>query len=186
MSLFEVGQQWLAIKEIIGDDCDVDVGNLFNVMCTRGDNAYNRPFGVGGAKLTEAMVVEGYAELVGEASQESVLLSIDSVGELPNKTGGSTPNQYRRALFLPTTADRTTHIEVDVEVGDTIDIFELDFNEGNVLKGMCRKGSKEDTSVEYDRKKAVWFSLRSMFKGGLITHKEFWQMAKACNLSEEV
>jgi len=103
-----------------------------------------------------------------------------------DKTGGSTPNQYRRSIILPNTNDRYTFTLVDIEVGDVIDSFDLDFNEGNVVKGMCRKGTKKGTTVEYDRKKAVWFSLRSLLKDDFISHKEFWEMAKSCGLSKEI
>lgn len=106
--------------------------------------------------------------------------------EVPKKTGGSSANQYRVSLSLPTTGNREEFATVDLEFGDISQAFNLTANEFNTCKGMMRKGKKEGTSEDYDQKKAVWFSLRSRLESGNITHKEFWQMAKACDLSEEI
>ena len=106
--------------------------------------------------------------------------------EVPEKTGGSSANQYRVSLSLPTTGNRSEFVTVDLEFGDVSQAFSLTANEFNTCKGMMRKGKKEGTSEDYDQQKAVWFSLRSRLESGNITHKEFWQMAKVCALSEEI
>lgn len=101
-------------------------------------------------------------------------------------TGGSSVSYYRKSLTLPLTSDRTQYVTVDLEVGDFTDAWDLDGNQFNVVKAIARSGCKKDTSIEYDLDKNLWFCLRSKLKAGLITHQEFWQMAKACGLSEEV
>lgn len=95
----------------------------------------------------------------------------------PEKTGGSTPNQYRIPLSLPTTEDRTKFIQVDLEAMDVIDALDLSGNLKDVQKALFRLDKKADVSVQYDLTKSVFYLVRELKKRGYISHAKFWEIS---------
>ena len=95
----------------------------------------------------------------------------------PEKTGGSTPNQYRISLNLPTTEDRTKFIQVDLEAMDVIDALDLSGNLKDVQKALFRLDKKADVSVQYDLTKSVFYLVRELKKRGYISHAKFWEIS---------
>lgn len=101
-------------------------------------------------------------------------------------TGGSSPNYYRKTVLLPLSEARQDHVHVDLEAGDVIDSWGLNFNMGNIIKSTLRGDNKDGVDAEYALDKIIWFALREKMAQGIITHKEFWAQAKAIGLSKEV
>jgi len=95
----------------------------------------------------------------------------------PEKTGGSTPNQYRISLNLPTTEDRTKFVQVDLEAMDVIDALDLSGNLKDVQKALFRLDKKADVSVQYDLTKSVFYLVRELKKRGYISHAKFWEIS---------
>ena len=95
----------------------------------------------------------------------------------PEKTGGSTPNQYRISLSLPTTEDRTKFVQVDLEAMDVIDALDLSGNLKDVQKALFRLDKKADVSVQYDLTKSVFYLVRELKKRGYISHAKFWEIS---------
>lgn len=93
------------------------------------------------------------------------------------KTGGSTPNQYRISLNLPTTEDRTKFVQVDLEAMDVIDALDLSGNLKDVQKALFRLDKKADVSVQYDLTKSVFYLVRELKKRGYISHAKFWEIS---------
>ena len=101
-------------------------------------------------------------------------------------TGGSSPNYYRKSMSLPMTNDRVMFRCVDLEAGDVIDAWDLNFNMGNVVKSSLRGDNKEGVDAKYALDKIIWFALREELRLDLITHKEFWEKAFAVGLAKEI
>ena len=112
--------------------------------------------------------------------------AVKAIKEKEVTRGGSTPHQYRRCLDLPMSHDRTMYRLVDVETTDICDAYGFDGNQKDIFKAMCRMDKKEGTDTMYDCNKIVFYALRNKLKNGLITHKEFWEMAVACNVAKEI
>lgn len=96
----------------------------------------------------------------------------------PEKTGGSTPNQYRISVNLPLTEDRTKFVQADLEAMDVIDALDLSGNLKDVQKALFRLDKKGGTSVEYDLTKSIFYLLREMKKRDLISHTKFWEISE--------
>lgn len=111
----------------------------------------------------------------------------ESVEATPEEsvTGGSSPNYYRKSMLLPMTGDRRMFRKVDVEAGDVIDAWDLNFNMGNIVKSSLRGNNKEGVDDKYALDKIIWFALREQYRKGLISHGEFWSKATAIGLSKE-
>lgn len=101
-------------------------------------------------------------------------------------TGGSSPTYYRKSLVLPMADNRDIFCEVDLEAGDVIDAWNLNFNMGNIVKSSLRGDNKEGVDNKYALDKIIWFALREELRQGLITHREFWQKAVAVGLAKEI
>lgn len=95
----------------------------------------------------------------------------------PNKTGGSTPNQYRLSINLPLTSDRTQFVDVDLEAMDVIDALDLSGNLKDVQKALFRMGKKQYTPVVYDLNKCLFYILREMKKRDTISYAKFWEVS---------
>jgi hypothetical protein len=95
----------------------------------------------------------------------------------PEKTGGSTPNQYRISLNLPMTEDRTGFVQVDLEAMDVIDALDLSGNLKDVQKALFRLDKKAGVSVQYDLTKSVFYLVRELKKRGYISHAKFWKIS---------
>jgi hypothetical protein len=106
--------------------------------------------------------------------------------ETPKKTGGSSPNQYRKKVMLPLSSDRGQYVEVDLEVEDFVEAFQLNPNAFNCVKAWARLGVKEGTSVEYDLNKNLWFTLKEKQEKGVITKKQLWKYRQLLGLCEEI
>lgn len=96
----------------------------------------------------------------------------------PEKTGGSTPNQYRISVNLPLTEDRTKFVQVDLEAMDVIDALDLSGNLKDVQKAFFRLDKKEGVSTKYDLTKSVFYLFREMKKRGFISHAKFWEISE--------
>ncbi len=96
--------------------------------------------------------------------------------------GGSTPSQYRKAVELPLSMDRTKSVLVDVESIDIISAWEMNFNLANIQKAIHRLGKKQGVDDVYDYNKILFFTLREMLDKKHISLQEFWQKLDALGL----
>ena len=101
-------------------------------------------------------------------------------------TGGSSPSYYRKSIMLPTTADRTVHVQVDLEAFDVSNAWDMNANAFNVFKSTVRGDNKPGVDHEYALDKQLWFTLTEKLRRDLITTEQFWQMAVALGISKDV